>query len=59
MNCVSSTHPGTEINVTPDNEAPTIPKATMSQFELLFALKKTLLLSSLPVIYDTKVNIAK
>ena len=31
MNCVSSTHPGTEINVTPDREAPTIPKATISQ----------------------------
>ena len=59
MNWVSSTHPGTEINVTPDSEAPTIPKATISQFEFLFALKKTLLLSSLPVIYDTKVNNAK
>ena len=45
--------------VTPDKEAPTIPNATTNQFELLFALKKTLLLSSLLVRYDIKVNIAK
>ena len=59
MNCDSSTHPGTEIKVTPDKEAPTIPNATTNQFEFLFALKKTLLLSSLLVRYDIKVNIAK
>ena len=37
------------MNVTPERDAPTIPNATTAQLELLFALKKTSLLSSFPV----------
>ena len=36
-------------DVTPERDAPTIPNATTAQLELLFALKKTSLLSSFPV----------
>ena len=35
------TIPGTETKVTPEIEAPIIPKATIYQGEVLFALKKT------------------
>lgn len=59
VNWDSPTHPGTDINVTPESDAPTIPKATIAQLELLFALKKTSLLSSLPVKYDITVNTMK
>ena len=48
-----------DINVTPESDAPTIPKATIAQLELFFALKKTSLLSSLPVKYDITVNTTK
>ena len=40
---LSITHPGTEIKVTPDNEAPIIPKATIYQGDLRFPIKKELL----------------
>ena len=42
-------NPGTDIKVTPDSEAPIIPKATTYQGDCFFALKKTALESSLPV----------
>ena len=58
-NWLVATHPGTEINVTPDKDAPTIPNATIAQLELLLALKKTSLLSSLPVKYDIAVKTIK
>ena len=38
-----STQPGTEINVTPESDAPIIPKATKYQGDELFALKNVLL----------------
>ena len=41
--------PGTEIKVTPDSEAPIIPKATKYQGADLLALKKASLESSFPV----------
>ncbi len=34
------TSPGTEMNVTPDNAVPIMPKATRYHFEFLFARKK-------------------
>tara|TARA_B100000131_G_C18045857_1_gene584363 strand:- start:1117 stop:1242 length:126 start_codon:yes stop_codon:yes gene_type:complete len=40
VNPEAPTHPGTEIKVTPDSDAPTIPKATKYHGELLFAVKK-------------------
>ena len=45
----ASTQPGTEIKVTPESEAPIIPKATKYQGEALFALKKVELLDDFPV----------
>ena len=51
-----STQPGTEINVTPESEAPIIPKATKYQGDELFALKKVLLSADLLVMYEMKNN---
>ena len=45
-NFEESTQPGTDIKVTPDNDAPTIPKATKYQGEFRLALKNTSLESS-------------
>ena len=52
-------HPGTDINVTPDKEVPTIPNATMYHLESLLPVKKLLLLSSFPVRYETINKIIK
>ena len=52
-------HPGTDINVTPDNEVPTIPNATIYHLEFLLPVKKFLSLSSFPVIYETINKIIK
>jgi hypothetical protein len=46
-----ATQPGTEINVTPDKEAPIIPKATTNQGDCLLPIKK-LLLSALREVYQ-------
>ena len=46
---LASIHPGTEIKVTPESDAPIIPKATIYQGDCLFALKKASLLSFFPV----------
>ena len=48
-NCFASTAPGTDIKVTPDKEAPIIPKATKYHGADLLALKNASLESSLPV----------
>ena len=45
------THPGTETNVTPEREAPTIPKATKYQGDFLSPTKKVSLLAPLLVKY--------
>ena len=49
MNHDAPTQPGTEIKVTPERDAPTIPKATKYHGELLFAVKNVLLSSFLLV----------
>lgn len=51
-----STQPGTEINVTPESDAPIIPKATKYQGDELFALKNVLLSADLLVMYEMKIN---
>ena len=48
----SSTQPGTEMKVTPESEAPIMPKATKYHGEELFALKKVLLSAFFPVINE-------
>jgi hypothetical protein len=48
-NWLDPTHPGTEINETPDNEAPIIPKATMYQGDFLFPRKKAAFPAFFPV----------
>jgi len=53
------TTPGIEINVTPDSEAPTIPKATKYQGDLRPAIKKFSLPESLPVKYETTISSRK
>jgi hypothetical protein len=58
-NSLDSTHPGTDINVTPDKDAPIIPKATMYQGDCLSPLKKEALLSDFPVIKEIPTNIKK
>ena len=45
--------PGTLIKVTPDSEAPIIPKLTKSQLAFLFALKKVALDAPRDVKYPT------
>jgi hypothetical protein len=45
----SCTQPGTDIKVTPESDAPIIPKATTYQGDFLPALKKSSLESFLPV----------
>jgi len=52
-NCVDPTHPGTDIKVTPDMEAPIIPKATTNQGEALLPIKKARLVALLAVIHVT------
>jgi hypothetical protein len=54
-----STHPGTEIKVTPESEAPIIPKATKYQGDELFALKNVSLVAFLPVINEIKIRTLK
>lgn len=54
-----STHPGTEIKVTPESEAPIIPKATKYQGEELLALKNVLLSAAFPVMKEIQSNTAK
>ena len=53
------TSPGIEIKVTPDNEAPIIPKATTNQGDCLFPVKKVSLLEFFDVSQDMKTRIAK
>ena len=45
----ASIQPGTEINVTPESDAPIMPKATKYQGEELLALKNVLLSADFPV----------
>lgn len=53
---VSPTQPGTEIKVTPDKEAPIMPKATKYQGDCLFPVKKALA-SPLPEVkYEMRIN---
>jgi hypothetical protein len=47
---VSFTHPGTDINVTPESEAPIIPYATTNHGDILFPIKNDWLLAFLDVI---------
>ena len=56
---VDPTHPGTEIKVTPDREAPIIPMETMYQGDFLFPLKKASLSAFRPVIQEIKINTEK
>ena len=51
-NILAPTSPGTEIKVTPDNEAPIMPKATIYQGDFLLPRKKVVLLAVLPVIAE-------
>lgn len=53
------THPGTDINVTPESEAPIIPNATKYHGDELFALKKVLLLADLLVKKDIVIKSEK
>lgn len=54
-----STHPGTDMKVTPDNEAPIMPKATKYQGDELLALKKVVLSAFFPVRKEIRINILK
>ncbi|GAA0188601.1 hypothetical protein GCM10009122_47480 [Fulvivirga kasyanovii] len=58
-NCVSATHPGTEMKVTPDKEAPIIPKATKYQGDCRLAVKKVLESLLLVVVKEIVINRAK
>ena len=49
VNCDSPTHPGTEIKVTPERDAPTIPNATIYHGDSLLP-EKNVLLSLLPLV---------
>ena len=49
VNCPEYTPPGTDIKVTPDNEAPIIPYATTNQGDFLLPVKNVLLLDFLDV----------
>jgi len=49
---LSTTHPGTEMKVTPDKEALIIPNATMYQGDFRLPRKKASLFAFLPVKYD-------
>jgi hypothetical protein len=53
------TSPGTEIKVTPDREAPIIPKATKNQGDCLSPVKKVSVETFLEVNQDIKNKIAK
>jgi len=50
---VLPTSPGTEIKVTPESEAPIIPKATIYQGDCRFPVKNALLSAFLPVNQET------
>ena len=56
---IDFTQPGTDINVTPDKDAPTIPNATTYQGDCLFPTKKPLLSALRPVKYDISKRRAK
>lgn len=56
---IDFTQPGTEIKVTPDKEAPTIPKATTYQGDCLLPTKNPLLSAFLPVKYEINSKRAK
>ena len=58
-NCDEPTQPGTEINVTPDNDAPIIPKATIYQGDLLLPRKKDSLFAFFPVMWEIHIRIPK
>lgn len=58
-NCCPPISPGTDMKVTPDNEAPIIPNATRYHGAERFALKKAALESSLPVKYEMQIKITK
>ena len=53
------TMPGTDTKVTPEIEAPIMPKATIYHGDFLLALKKALLSAPLPVILLTMSSRAK
>jgi hypothetical protein len=55
VNCISPISPGTEINVIPESEAPTIPNATKYQGDSLFA-EKNVELSPLPFVKYEIIN---
>lgn len=55
-NCVSPTHPGIEIKVTPDSDAPIMPYATTYHGETLLPIKKVSLFAFLEVIHEIQNN---
>jgi len=56
---LSTTQPGTEIKVTPDNDALIIPKATIYHGDLRFPKKKDSLLAFLLVKYEMEIKTRK
>ena len=56
---VEPTHPGTEIKVTPDSDAPIIPIDTIYQGDCLFPLKKVSLSAFLLVKNEMRINTPK
>lgn len=59
MKLLLPTSPGTEMNVTPDKDAPIIPKATKNQGDCLSPVKKVSLEMFLEVNQDIRNNSAK
>jgi len=53
---LETTHPGTEIKVTPDREAPIIPKATTNQGDFLSPRKKESFPAPFPDIQEMPSN---
>jgi hypothetical protein len=51
--------PGTEIKVTPDNEAPIIPKATKYHGDCLLAVKKVFVSAPFDVRYEMVISTRK
>ena len=56
---LSITHPGTEIKVTPDNEAPIMPKATTYQSDFRLPKKKASLFEFRLVKYEITIKTRK
>ena len=57
--CCPSTQPGTEIKVTPESDAPIIPKATKYHGDELLALKKVELFADFPVKKEIPISTPK